>query len=173
MRRVTILGSSGSGKTTLAREVAKRIDAEHVELDALFHQADWTPTPTADLRREVAEALSVDRWVVCGNYSKVADLVQGGADTIVWLDLPRWLVISRLIRRSVKRVITREELWNGNRESWRKLLSRDPEQNVVLWSWQHHDQYRQRYESFAAGKFWSHAEVHRLRTRRDVQQFLG
>ena len=173
MQRVAVLGSSGSGKTTLAREIADRIDAEHVELDALFNRADWTPTPTPALRRDVAAALDTDRWVVCGNYSTVADLVHGGADTIVWLDLPRWLVISRLIRRSVTRAITREELWNGNRESWRKLSSRDPEQNVILWSWQHHERYRTRYESFATGKFWAHAEVHRLRSRRDVQQFLG
>ena len=173
MDRVSVVGSSGAGKSTLARAIADRIDGHHVELDELFHQAGWIPTPTPELRRNVAAALDVDRWVVCGNYTKVADLVQGGADTIVWLDLPRWLVISRLIRRSVKRAITREELWNGNRESWRNLISRDPERNVVLWSWQHHHRYRQRYEDFATGKFWAHAEVHQLCSRRDVQQFLG
>lgn len=173
VQRVSIVGSSGSGKSTLAKAVAERIGATHVELDAMFHQADWQPTPTAELRRNVAAALDSERWVVCGNYSKVADLVQGGADTIIWLDLSRRLVMSRLIRRSVKRAITREELWNGNRESWRNLFSRDPERNVVLWAWRHHDQYRKRYEGFAAGKFWAHADVHRLRTRADVKQFIG
>ena len=41
-RRIAIVGNSGSGKTTLARAVAERIDAEHIELDAIHHLEDWT-----------------------------------------------------------------------------------------------------------------------------------
>lgn len=173
MHRVTIVGGSGSGKSTLAETLSTLHDARLVELDALFHQPGWKPTPTPDFRAKVAAALDTERWVVAGNYSVVMDITQGGADTIIWLDMPRWLVTLRVARRSVKRAITGEELWNGNREHWRTLLSRDPEINVIVWAWTHHRVHTARYEGFMTSTFWEHATVHRLRSRRDVKDFLA
>lgn len=172
MKRVAIVGSSGSGKSTLGEELAERLDARFVELDAIFHQPGWEPSPTPRFRAATTEALDTARWVVAGNYSVVMDLTQGGADTVVWLDLPRWLVTWRVAKRSLARVVKREELWNGNRESWRKLLSRDPETNIIVWAWTRHGVYTERYEGFMNGKFWSHAQVHRLTSSRDVRAFL-
>jgi adenylate kinase family enzyme len=40
------------------------------------------------------------------------------AHTVVWLDYPLWLIYWRLFRRSLKRIISREILWNNNRESF-------------------------------------------------------
>ncbi len=173
MNRVTIVGASGSGKSTLAGQLAERLDAAHVELDALFHKPDWTPTPTQQFRAEVADALDTPRWVVAGNYSVVMDLTQGGADTIVWLDLPRWQVTWRVLKRSVRRAATREELWNGNRERWRNFVKRDPEENIILWAWTHHGVHTQRYTTFTDGNFWAHADVRRLTSAKQVEQFLA
>lgn len=172
MLRIAIVGGSGSGKSTLAVELAAILDARPVELDALFHKPGWEPTPTAEFRAKVADALDTDRWVVAGNYSVVMDLTQGRADTIIWLDLPRWLVTWRVAKRSVTRAAKREELWNGNRERWRNLISRDPETNIIVWAWTHHSVHTQRYETFMTGKFWSHARVVRLTTPAEVREFV-
>jgi adenylate kinase family enzyme len=169
---VTIVGGSGSGKSTLAETLAGHMDARLVELDAIFHKPNWTPTPTPQFRAEVAAALDADRWIVAGNYSVVMDLTQGGADTIVWLDMPRWLVTWRVIKRSVRRAVQREELWNGNRERWRNLIKRDPEDNIIVWAWTYHGVHTERYTAFAEGNFWAHAQVYRLQRPRDVQRFL-
>lgn len=29
----------------------------------------------------------------------------------------------------------RRELWHGNRERWRKVVSRSPDENIILFSW--------------------------------------
>lgn len=176
MRRVAVIGSSGVGKSALAHELAERLDVPAIELDALMHGPGWTPTPTPEFRTKVAAAIAeadetVGGWVVPGNYRTVADITQRSADAIVWLDLPRRVTMWRLLKRSVRRSVTREEVWGGNRESPSNLLSRDPNRNVLLWSWQHHPLYQQVYEGYAAGEFWSHATVHRLRTRSDVEAF--
>ena len=41
---------------------------------------------------------------------------------------------SRVIRCSLWRLITREELWNGNRQRWRNLFRCDLEVNIIVWA---------------------------------------
>ncbi|HEX2361691.1 MAG TPA: hypothetical protein VHI11_06435, partial [Jiangellaceae bacterium] len=89
MRRVSVVGNAGSGKTKLARELAARLRVPHVELDAIFHQPNWTRLPTDEFRQRVADAVAGDGWVVDGNYSSVRDLVWQRADAVVWLDFSR------------------------------------------------------------------------------------
>jgi adenylate kinase family enzyme len=176
MRRVAVVGSSGVGKTTLAEQVAEQLGVPVIELDALMHGPDWTPTPTPEFRAVVTNAIAEadtasDGWVIPGNYRNVADITQRRADTIVWLDLPRRVSIWRLFKRSVRRSVTREVVWGGNRESLADLMSRDPNRNVLLWAWRSHPLYQEVYASYISGDFWAHATVHRLRTRADVEAF--
>jgi len=118
-RRIWVKGGSGSGKTTLARELAHRLGLAHVELDALHHDPGWTAAPAPLLQARVSGALDDARgWVVDGNYDgKLGALVRDRAELIVWLDLPLYTKLARLAQRTFGRWRTREELWNGNRES--------------------------------------------------------
>ena len=135
------MGCSGSGKSHLARRLSERFGVPHIELDALQHQPGWQESPVEQFRAELREAVGAPGWVVDGNYrSRAADLID--ADTVVWLDYSRSLVLARVVRRTVGRLVLRRELWNGNRESWRNVVSRDPLKNVVLWAWTQHPRYR-------------------------------
>lgn len=62
--------------------------------------------------------------MVDGNYSAVQELIWTRADTVVWFDLPLALVLSRIIGRTLRRVVSRQELWNGNGEPFSNLWSR-------------------------------------------------
>jgi adenylate kinase family enzyme len=136
VQRISVLGTSGSGKTTLARRLAAELDLPHLELDALFHQPGWTELPIEAFRAAVADVCAGDRWVVCGKYSQVRDLVLARADTVVCLDHHRLRQTLRVARRTARRARTGEELWNGNRESWRALqVWRPPEASIVRWTW--------------------------------------
>ena len=118
--RIAIIGGSGSGKTTLARQLAERLGFRHIEIDGFQHGPDWSQTPAADLRRLIAEQTAADGWVCDGNYmAALGDLVLHRAETVIWLDYPLPVALWRLLRRTLRRISTREELWNGNRESWR------------------------------------------------------
>lgn len=124
MNRVAIIASaSGSGKTTLGRELARRLDVPFVELDALNHGPGWTEATPEELRARVEPLLARDGWVVDGAYrGKLGNLVLDAADTVVWLDLPHRVWLPRLLRRTARRVVRREQLWNGNRETLRNVL---------------------------------------------------
>ncbi len=163
-----MVGSSGSGKTTLARAVAARLAVPHVELDAINHLPGWEERDHDSFRAEVAAAVAGDGWVVDGNYqSRLGEIVTRRADAVVWLDYERWLVTQRVVRRTIRRVVTRQELWNGNREPWTNLWSRDPYTNVIVWSWTHHGSTRARYEQQQDGR-WI-----RLRTPAATNQWLS
>lgn len=168
--RVAVHGASGSGKTTLASELAARLGVARTELDRLFHQPGWTELATDEFRSEVSEAVDGPGWVVEGNYRQVRDLVWARAQVIVVLDLPRWLVTARLLRRTVVRSALRSELWNGNRESFRNLLSTDEARNVVLWSWRTHHKYHESVPAEARAQA-PHARVVVLSDRQAVAGF--
>ena len=172
MQRVSVIGISGSGKSTLARELAAHLDATHLELDSLFHQPDWTPLPTEEFRARVSEAVAAERWVIDGNYgTRVQDLVWDAADTVVWLDLERRVILPRLLRRTLTRMARGEELWNGNRESWRNLFDPRPTQNILLWMCTQHRPQRVGNAANLARERWSHLTLHHLRTSAAVADF--
>jgi len=173
VRRVSVVGNSGSGKSTIASAIAERLGVPHVELDAIHHQADWEPTPPERLREAVLRRIDSEGWVVDGNYAGVRDLVWSRADTVVWLDPPRALVVWQVLTRTLRRIATRQELWNGNRERWRYLFTLDPQVSAVLWAWMRHEMYRERYERAMADPAWAHLRFVRVRSRRDAARMLA
>ena len=174
MERVSVVGSSGSGKTTFARELARGLGVPHLELDSVFHQPGWKQLDRDTFHERVSAFAAGPRWVVDGNYVShgAAALVWARADTIVWLDLPRWRVMAQLVPRTLRRVATGAELWNGNRERWSNLIDRRPEENVLLWAWARHASLRARYEAYAYDSTWAGHQVHRLRSRHEIRHFL-
>jgi adenylate kinase family enzyme len=130
MNRVVVIGTSCVGKTIFARSLAEALSCPHVELDALYWQSNWTPRPPEEFRKLVAQELSQDCWITDGNYSVVRDLIWSRATTVIWLNYGFPLVLWRALTRTVRRVLTQEELFSANRESLRMaFFSRES----ILW----------------------------------------
>jgi hypothetical protein len=139
----------------------------HVELDALHWGPNWSAPSTEEFRARVAQALSSPGWVADGSYhGKLGDTVLEQADYIVWLDLPFRRIIRRIWSRTLRRIRTREELWGGNRETWRDVFfSRD---SLLVWVVRTHRARRRRYlERLDRYQF-----VH-LRSEREIQAWLA
>ena len=104
MRRVVILGPGGAGKSELARELSRRTGLPVVHLDPLFWREDWQPAPEAEARRELAEAVAEEEWILDGNFLTFEDGDPrfARADTVVFLDLPRLTCLWRVLRRLVR-----------------------------------------------------------------------
>jgi len=170
MQRIAVVGTGGSGKTTLATRLGETLGVLHVELDELHWGPDWAPAPLDAFRERTSEALAGLAWVVDGNYSKVRDIIWSRADTVVWLDYPLPIVMARLTYRTLKRAITRKELWAGNRERfWMHLFSRD---SFFLYVLRDYGRRQREYPELLAQPEHAHIGVIRFHRPRAARNWL-
>jgi adenylate kinase family enzyme len=142
------------------------------ELDALWWDPDWTEAGADEFQRRVAPVVAQDRWVLDGNYFSVGAgaLIWPLADTIVWLDLPRWIAVPRVLRRSLVRGVRRTELWSGNRESVLRVLRPD---SIVRFAWTAWPKYGERYRSLVNDPQFAHLTWVHLTSPSDVRRWLA
>jgi adenylate kinase family enzyme len=170
MQKVVVIGTSGSGKTTFARSLAARLGFSHVELDSLSWGPNWTERPVEEFSALVQEATNVSNWVCDGNYSKVRDLLWRRADTIIWLDYSLWVVMRRVIWRTMRRVFLREVLWSGNREEFWRTFTRD---SIIWWAWTTHARRKREYPERLARPENAHLTVFRFASPREAERWLS
>ncbi|MEV7723229.1 adenylate kinase [Streptomyces sp. NPDC087917] len=169
MRRVLVLGISGAGKSTLARELERRLGLPFHELDALhFTGPGWAVNPA--FAEDTARVAGADRWVLDGQGPEaMRDLMWERADTVVWLDLGRAVVMRRVVLRSLRRSLRRERLFGGNRESWREWLRAD---HPVWWAWARYADRRAEIGRRSGDPRYAPLRVVRLRSPREAEAWL-
>ena len=174
MRRIAVVGSgTGAGKTTFARRLGARLGIPVIEQDALFWGPNWAASDRADFKRRVLEALSGEAGVVDGNYGSIGGAQWQRADTRVWLDIPLFLTLWRVVRRTLRRIVTREELWpgTGNRETVRNaFFSRD---SLLLYAVRTYGRRKRYFEELTRSGAWSHLTVHRFRSNADADRWVA
>jgi adenylate kinase family enzyme len=170
-QRISVVGTCGSGKTTTASQIAQRLGIDHVELDALHWEPNWTEAPLEVFRERVTRALRGETWVVDGNYGKVRDIVWGRADTVVWLDHALAVILWQLVRRTIRRSLTQEELWSGNRETLRKaLFSRE---SILLFALKTYRLRKRQYPALLSRPEHAHLKLVHLRSPRETREWLS
>ena len=129
--RVLFYGVTGRGKSSAARAYAEAAGLPEFSADDdIGWLPGWQQPSTAQQRKAAARIAAQDRWVLDSAYGVWRDLVVPRAELIVGLDYPRWLSLGRLIRRSLRRVLTRQPVCNGNVETLARLVAKD---SIVLW----------------------------------------
>jgi adenylate kinase family enzyme len=98
-QRVLVVGSGGAGKSTVAARIGAATGLPVIHLDALHWHAGWRDTPVDEWTQIVAELVDRERWVMDGNYGGTLDIRVAACDTVVFLDLPRYVCLWRAVRR--------------------------------------------------------------------------
>ncbi len=162
-------GVTGSGKTTLARQIADATSLPwHSVDDEIGWLPDWVERPRDEQRALASRIASSEAWVLDSAYGHWRDVVVARAELIVALDYPRLVSLTRLLRRTARRVVTRELACNGNKESLRQALSSD---SIVAWHFRSFSRKRERIAAWQADP--SAPTVVRLRSPRATAEWLA
>jgi hypothetical protein len=142
-----------------------------LELDQVYWGPNWTERPRDEFREVVSERVSGDRWVVDGNYSMVRDILLPRATDAVWLNYSFPVVFGRALSRTCRRIISREELFSGNRETFRKsFLSRD---SILWWVIRTHRWRGRHYRELFEGGAGSELRLAELRRPADADELIA
>ncbi|HEX6289563.1 MAG TPA: DNA topology modulation protein [Herpetosiphonaceae bacterium] len=164
MRKIMLIGPGGAGKSTLARHLGAILDIDVIHLDRLFWKPGWIETPRAEWRTLQQRLVQGERWIVDGNYGGTLDIRLAAADTIIFLDLPRWLCLWRVVKRRV--------IYAGRaRPDMSEGCSEKLDWQFLRWIWQYprtrRPQILRQLAQLSAQK-----RVIRLRSQADVARFL-
>jgi adenylate kinase family enzyme len=130
-RRILVYGATGSGKSTLADAVAELTGIQVTSVDDICWSPGWAQMPRDEQLETFDRITRGDAWILDSAYEGWRHLAHERADLVVALDFARLTSFSRLLRRTLRRMIDGTEVCNGNRESFREIfLARD---SILLW----------------------------------------
>lgn len=170
-RRVLLAGVTGVGKSTLGRRLGKLWGLPYTEMDALHWGPDWSTRET--FLQDAREVADQDAWITEWQYwSRGFKHGLGDrADTLIWLNFPRPVALLRLLRRTVRRSLTREQLWAGNAEPPLWAYFTAPETHILRWEHRTHDTWRRRMPDVR--EEFPQLTIVELRSPREVARWLS
>lgn len=168
LKRIVVVGTSCSGKTTFAVSLSQILQIPHIELDRLHWGPNWTIK--ADFEEEAAKAVQYPCWIIDGNYRKVRDLIWDKANTLIWLNYSFPVVFGRALKRTFSRIITKKELFGGNRENLvSTLFSSD---SILWWVIKTHNKRKQEYRRLSYSGEVAPLKIIQLNNQKETDLFL-
>lgn len=102
MKRVLVIGNNGSGKSVFAVKLGEKTKLPVIHLDAYFHLPGWKKRPNDEWLTLVDGFLKQEKWIIDGLYRKTLIKRIDAADTIIFLDIPKYKAFYRMINRRFK-----------------------------------------------------------------------
>ena len=171
-KKLNVVGTTSSGKSTLAERLANKLKLDFIELDALHWEPNWTEAPLEVFRARVETATQAQAWVVAGNYHVVRDLVWKRAEAIIWLDYSFPTVFRQLTIRTIRRAVTQEELWNGNREKFWWHLKLWSDESLFKWLFKTYWRRKREYPQLLALPEHAHLTLIHFKTPQETNDWL-
>jgi len=158
-----VIGSGGSGKSTLSRKLGEITGIPVIHLDSLYWQPGWVEPDKEEWRDTMAREIERPSWIMDGNFGGTREMRMRAADTVIFLDLPRWLCMLRVLKRRLTHTgETRPDMAEGCPEK--------VDLKFLAWVWTYKRRSGRRVlEELSA---MPHKRLIRLRTRHEVAAFL-
>jgi adenylate kinase family enzyme len=163
MKKVIVIGSGGAGKSTFSRLLGEKTSLPVIHLDKLFWHPNWTRTPEDEWIEIVRREIARDEWIMDGNFGGTREMRLQACDTVIFLDMPRWLCIYRILKRTLfYRKETRPDMAEGCDERF--------DLEFIMWVWNYTKGGRQRVVEQL--KSFSSKRIIMLKSTREADEFL-
>jgi adenylate kinase family enzyme len=167
MKKVAVFGNAGGGKSTLARQLAELTRLPLYPLDLIQFEVGGGEVPRAQYLETHADLLRRDAWIIDG-FGGVTSAWErfAAADTLVYVDLPRFTHYRWVTKRLIKGLFVKPEGWPEKSPMWASTID---SLRVVGRCHRHlTPKYRQLVADAAASK-----RVHHLRSPAEIRSFLA
>jgi adenylate kinase family enzyme len=168
MERIMVVGiSAGVGKSTFARRLGGILGIEVTHLDSLFWKPGWVEATHEEFSAPQKEIVQKPQWIIEGNYSSTFELRFQYADTIIYLELPLYVCLYRVLKRWLTNLgNTRPDMGEGCEEKmdWAFLKF------IVTTYGSRKGKMKERMESFQS--LGPEKKVFKLKSKKDITAFL-
>jgi len=165
MRKILVIGSGGSGKSTFATRLGTLLNLEVSHLDKFFWRPGWSKPAPEEWLRIVTDLTDRDSWILDGNYSGTLDLRFEKCDTVVFLDLSRWVCLWRIVTRAL-------HYRNADRPDMAEGCPEKLDWEFVLWVWNYPRRTKPKVVKLLRERCEGKETVW-LRSRAEVERFLA
>lgn len=121
MKKIIILGSCGAGKSSLAKKLGGALNIEVIHLDQHYWKPNWERSNRPEFRKKVRKLVQGDKWIMDGNYRNTLDIRLPAVDTVIFLNLSRFVCLYRIIKRRLKKDRADVISGCGERVTWELL----------------------------------------------------
>ena len=164
MDKVVLIGCGGAGKSTLAIQLAEKTNLPLFHLDRLFWKAGWQEVDKETFIQKQAAILETDKWIIDGNYGGTMEKRLEQADTIIFLDFSTITCLVGIFSRYLRyRKTSRPDMTEGNAERLDYIFFK----YVLFYNRTRRPKILKDLDTLPSNK-----EIHILRSRKEVAQFL-
>jgi len=163
-KKIAIFGCAGSGKTTLALQLKKILPLPIVHLDKHYWKPNWEMPNFPEFYDIHFDLCEQEKWIMEGMYFRALYPRISHADVVIFLDMPRYLCIWRVLKRLVSNYGKTHESRNNN----------CPEQfdmEFMKFVWQFNKRFRRSILSMI-NEHRSEKSIHILRSPKEVNDFI-
>jgi adenylate kinase family enzyme len=171
-KRINIVGSSASGKSTLSKKISSYMNATHIELDKLIWEPNWCLKSDEEFFKLLENEIIKESWVIDGNYTRSIPIKWRNVELVIWIDLSFTRTLYQSLKRSIKRIVSRKEVWEGtgNKETfYRTFLSKE---SVIWWMIQNYKKTQKNYIKIMNDPKYNHIKFIRLRSLYEIELFI-
>jgi adenylate kinase family enzyme len=119
VKRISIIGCGGSGKSTLSHILSEKKGLPIYHLDTISYKANWAEADPDTFNAAHKQWIMKDAWIIDGAMIDTLDERLKRSDTVIFLDMPRWLCVFRIFKRLISEYgKTRDDMAEGCKESF-------------------------------------------------------
>jgi len=161
-----IIGCAGSGKTTLSFKLHKKLNVPLIHLDQHYWKPGWQRSSLDEFAQIHDELCWQDEWIMEGSYMNVFSSRVVRSDVIIFLDLPRYLCLWRVLKRTICNF---GKVIPGSPNSPQQPLSLNF-WNFLKWIWNFNRRYRNMILTIL-NLYKDHKDIYILRSPKEIENF--
>jgi adenylate kinase family enzyme len=158
--------SAGAGKSTFARRLGQALAIEVHHLDRLYWKPNWVEASKEEFAQAQQEIVNhKQEWIIEGNYTGTFDIRAKHADTMIYLEIPLYTCLYRVIKRWLTNLgKTRPDMAEGCEEKMEWAFIK------FIYSTYHarKKKMRERFRQYGKGK-----TIIVLKNKREIEDYIS